>query len=102
MNAPLFDLYSTYLSNTILLPLVGLPSVQFDPLTEANRLNVAPTTVILTIVKYEQQVTAFVAVITIYVFTTGPFHLNILFIATWFKTRRNEQGLLPLVRNVAR
>jgi hypothetical protein len=46
MNASLFDLYSTYLSNTILLPLVGLPSVQFDPLTEANRLNVAPTTVV--------------------------------------------------------
>ena len=101
MNASLFDIYSTYLSNTI-LPLIGLPSVQFDPLTEENKLNAAPTTIVHSytcqVRQLKEPVTAFFAVLTtIYVFTTGPFHL-IIFIAAWFKTRRNEQGFLPLVR----
>lgn len=103
MNASLFDIYSTYLSNTI-LPLVGLPSFRFDPLTEENKLNVATTTIVHSytcqVRQLKEPVTAFFAVITtIYVFTTGPFHL-IIFIATLFKTRRNEQGFPPLVRTL--
>ena len=95
VNASLYNIYSTYFTTTI-LPLVRLPSPEFAPLDDGNRLQPTNTTFRRS---YSCQVrqqkppfTAFFSVITtIYVFTQGPFSL-VIFFAKYFKTRNNNEG----------
>jgi hypothetical protein len=95
INASLFDIYSTYLSKTI-LPILGLPSLQFAPLNAENKLQPTNVTFMMTyncqLRQMKDPFTAFFSVITtVYVFTTAPFRL-VIFIATYFKTRKSDQG----------
>jgi hypothetical protein len=99
LNATLFEIYSSHLSNTV-LPLLDLPSITFEPLSEQNRLELTNRTLLRSytcqVRQQKEPFTAFFSVITtVYVFTTGPFHL-IMFIATFFKTRNNKEGPSPV------
>jgi hypothetical protein len=96
VNATLFDIYSAYLSDTI-LPLFGLPSLKFAPLTEESRMQPTQVTFLRAYMCQQRQpkepFTAIFSVLTtIYVFTAGPLQFIIL-IATYLQTRRNEKGI---------
>jgi hypothetical protein len=95
VNATLFNIYSSYLSNT-LLPLSDVPPISFEPLSDQNQFRVEPTTFLRSytcqVMEAKEPFVAFFSVITtVYVFTAGPFHF-IVFVAGYLKTRNNKEG----------
>jgi len=97
INATLFHIYSTYLTNTI-LPILGIASPRIAALDDVNKLQPSNRTFLRTYVcqirQWKDPFGAFFAVITsVYVFTTGPFNAIIL-IARYFETRNKDQGYL--------
>ena len=95
INTTLFDVYSTFLRETV-LPLLNYSSPRFLPLNDTNRLQSSQTTFLKSyscqIRRWKSPLAAAFSILTgIYVFVSGPYAAIIL-VASWLE-KRKPQGM---------